>query len=148
MQRIAWLALLALLGGCDPDIPDLPWSWEDAEDIEDFTQDECEGSVYDDGWESTVDATADDPGLRVVGDSMPFRCDQEVEGFYRVSGSQVGVLIQPVDMDPDKVAGCDCLYRVEAGIPADPPATVTLYWRHDNQNDENDPVLVGSVEVP
>jgi hypothetical protein len=143
-MKTACLTLLALPAAC---APDLPWRWEDAEGIDDFTQEECEGSIYDTGWESTVDATADDPGLHVVGDNLPFRCDQEVEGFYRMNGTQVAVLVQPVDMDPEKVAMCDCLYTVEAGIPEDPPASVTLYWRHDNQNEPNDPVLVGSVRV-
>jgi len=36
---------------------------------------------------------------------------------------------------------------VRAGVPEDPPATVTLYRRWDNINDDNDPVLVGTAEV-
>ncbi|MBN1337304.1 MAG: hypothetical protein JXB39_15200 [Deltaproteobacteria bacterium] len=144
-MKIVYVTLLGLLVAC---APDLPAGWEDAEGIEDFTQDECGGSPYDTGWESTVEANADNPGLRVVGDDLHFRCEQDVEGFYRVDGTAVDVLVQPVDMNPGLVAGCDCLYRVEASIPEEPPATVTLYRRWDNLNDENDPVLVGSVEVP
>ena len=139
-------ALLALpLAGCGPDLPE---GWEDADGINDFTQNECEGSAYDTAEVASVAANADDPGLRVVGDDLPFRCEQEVEGFYRVDGDAVDILVQPVNMDPRSVANCDCLYKVEAGIPEDPPTTVTLYRRWDSINDENNPVMVGTVEVP
>ena len=38
---------------------------------------------------------------------------------------------------------------LEAGVPEDPRATVTLYRRgHHEQGEPDDPVLVGSVEVP
>ena len=136
--------LIVLLLAC---APDLPSDWEDAEPVDDFSQEECDGSPMDTGWASTVSASAGGPGLRVVGDDLPFRCEQEVEGFYRTSGEAVDVLVQPVDMDPRSVAACDCLFRVRAGVPEDPPATVTLYRRWDNINDDNDPVLVGTAEV-
>ena len=144
-MRIAYLTALVLLAGCAPDLPE---EWEDARHIDDFTQEECDGSPMDTGWESTVSASVGTPGLRVVGDNLPFRCEQEVEGFYRVDGDAVDILVQPVNMDPRSVANCDCLYKVEAGIPEDPPATVTLYRRWDSINDENNPVMVGTVEVP
>ena len=151
MQMIVYLTLPALLAGCEPDLPE---GWEDAVAVDDFTQEECDGSPMDTGWESTVSATAVDPGIRVVGDNLPFRCEQEVEGFYRAEfldsdpmKHEVAILVQPVDMDPRSVAMCDCLYRVEASVPEAPPAKVYLYRRWDNINDPNDPVLVGSIEV-
>ncbi len=146
-MTIAWLAFLVLPSACGPDV-DLPAGWEEAVWIEDFIQYECDGSPSTDDWVSTVIASAIQPGLRVIGDDLPFRCEQDVEGFYRVSGEAVDVLVQPVEMDPDEVARCDCLYRIEAGIPEAPPATVTLYRRWDNLNVPNRPVLVGSIRVP
>ena len=141
------LLLLPLLGtACDLFL-DLPDGWEDAERVDDFTQHDCEGSPYDTGWSEQMTAWSADPGIRVEGDPLHFRCEQDVEAFYKVEGGQVDVLIQPIDMNPRVVAGCDCLYRVEAGIPESPPADVTLYRRWDAINDPNDPVLVGSAEV-
>ncbi|MBN1337356.1 MAG: hypothetical protein JXB39_15465, partial [Deltaproteobacteria bacterium] len=95
--EMAYMTLLMLLGAC---APDLPRGWEDAQDIEDFRQEDCEGSPYDTGWESTVSASAGHPGLQVVGADLPFRCAQDVEGFYRVDGRGVDVLVQPENMDP------------------------------------------------
>ena len=136
-----WLSLLLSCGA------DLPEGWEDAAPVEDLVQTDCEGSPYDTGQVEAMTAQAAAPGLRVVGDPLHFRCAQEVEGFYKAAGDQVDVLIQPVDMDPREVAGCDCLYRVEAGVPLAPPADVTLWRRWDNLNDDNDPVEVGSAAV-
>ncbi len=150
-MTFAYPLLLALVGGCDL-AADLPAGWEDARHIDDFTQGECDGYAGDTGEVPTVTATAD-AGLRVVGDNLTFPCSTEVEGFYRSETLdiypvvyQVSVLVQPVDMDPYAVAGCDCLYRVEAGIPEDPEsATVYLYTRQGSWTDENDPELVGSA---
>lgn len=136
-----WVPLLLSCGA------DLPEGWEEAEPVEDLEQTDCEGSPYDTGWTEAMSAEAGSPGLRVIGDPLHFRCAQEVEGFYMSSGDQVDVLIQPKDMDPRAVAGCDCLYRVEAGVPLAPPAEVTLWRRWDNINDPNDPVEVGSAHV-
>jgi len=150
MQKIACLALLGLLVGCAPDLPE---GWQDAESVDDFTQDECDdtGGTDPDEVETTVTATADDPGLRVVGEGVFFRCSQDVEGFFRTRGDAVDVLVQPVDMNPRSVAKCDCSYRIEAGIPEEPPATVNLYRRSDHhgqdEGEPNDPTLVGSAEV-
>lgn len=141
------MLVVLLLGACALFGPDLPEGWEDAEAVDDFVQEDCDGSPYDTGWSEAMSAWAAEPGLRVAGDPLHFRCEQEVEAFYKVAGDAVDVLVQPRDMDPKVVAGCDCLYRVEAGIPEAPPATVTLYRRWDAINDPNDPVLVGSQAV-
>ena len=147
-MKIAWLTLLGLLGGCDP--ADLPEGWEDAEAVDDFSWDESDtgGGCGDTACEATMSAHAAPPGLRVTGEDLPFIGAEPVEGFYRRNGGQVDVLVQPVDMDPDEDS-CTNLIRIEAGVPEDPPATVTLYWRrHHEQGESAAPVLVGSVEVP
>ena len=156
-------ALLALLlAGCnfstdsEPDPPPVEcspgeigaWSWEDAQPIDDFTQEEREGDVISDtAWESSVSASSAAPGLRVAGDYLPFMCGEAVEGFYRKDGEQVIVLVQPVDMEPDKET-CGCLYGVEGGIPEDPPVSVSLYRRsHNCCGNEYEPELIGCVKV-
>jgi hypothetical protein len=145
-MKIAYLTLLGLLGGCDP--VDLPEGWEDAETLDDFSWEESDTGGWDTGWESTMSARAAAPGLRVTGEDLPFVGAEPVEGYYRMNGGQVDVLVQPEDMNPDWDS-CINVIRIEAGVPEDPPATVTLYRRsHHEQGESDDPVLVGSVEVP
>jgi hypothetical protein len=147
-MKTACLTLLALLGACDP--ADLPAGWEDAETLDDFSWEESDsggGGCDDTACEATMSARAAAPGLRVTGEDLPFVGAEPVEGFYRRNGGQVDVLVQPVDMNPDWDSCIDVI-RIEAGIPEDPPATVTLYQRsHHGQGEPNDPVLVGSVGV-
>ena len=95
-----------------------------------------------------MSARAAAPGLRVTGEDLPFVGAEPVEGFYGRSGGQVDVLVQPVAMYPEEDSCTDPI-RIEAGVPEDPPATVRLYRRgHHEQGESDDPVLVGSVEVP
>ena len=83
----------------------------------------------------------------MTGEDLPFVGGEPVEGFFRRNGEQVVVLVQPVDMDPDEDS-CTDLIRIEAGIPEEPPAMVTLYRRsHNPQGGESEPELVGCVEV-
>jgi len=137
------LLALALLS-C---VTDLPAGWEDAQPVDDLSQSACKGSPYDTGFTEAMTASAGSPGLRVVGEPLAFRCEQDVEAFYKVNGEAVDVLVQPVNMNPKVVAGCDCTYKVDMGIGVDPPAEVTLYRRWDAINDPNEPVEVGSASV-
>lgn len=132
-----WLAACA---------PDLPAGWEGAEPVEDLVQRECAGSPYDTGVEPTVTSALDDP-LLVSATAVPFRCAQDVEGFWRQVGPIVDVLVQPIDMDPREVAGCDCLYDLEVTVGSpDPDTTEVVLWRRgDNWNDPNGPEEVGHV---
>lgn len=139
--RLAALAALPL-AACGPDLPE---GWEDAEPIDDFVQRACEGDPYA-GTPATVTAQAADGAVDVVYDKAHFRCAQDVEGFYRADGAAVSVLVQPVDMDPEMVAKCDCLYTIEMGIPV-AAETVTVFRRWDNINDPNDPVEEGTATV-
>ena len=136
--------LLLLLAACGPDLPE---GWEDAEPIDNFGQSECAGDPYGET-ETEVRATVGGPGIEIIAEPMHFRCAQEVEGFLRQQGDALDVLVQPVDMDPSAVAGCDCLYTITAGLPFDPPATITVYQRWDNLNEPNDPLEVASTTVP
>lgn len=126
--------------------PDLPAGWEDAQPVLDLTQSPCDGDPYGEN-DERVEATAEGSNLAVDYLEAHFRCAQEVEGFYREDADTVDVLVQPIDMDPRAVAGCDCLYNVSMTVPVAAPVSLTLFRRWDNINDPNDPVEIGSVDV-
>lgn len=128
---------------------DLPEGWEDAEAIEGLTQTECLASAYDEAVKETLAATPERGAVHVGYGAAHFRCDQEVEGFVRRSGGKVDVLVQPVDMDPGAVAGCDCRYDIGMTIKglSKGAVAVELYRRWDNLNEPNDPVKIGSADV-
>jgi hypothetical protein len=143
MSRFAALLLVGC-GGAD-----LPAGWEDAEAIDGLTQSECKASAYDETVKEALVATPERDAVRLQYHAAHFRCAQEVEGFVRIAGSRVDVLVQPEDMDPDSVAACDCLYDVGMQIKglSKGVVAVELYRRWDNLNEPNDPVKVGSAEV-
>lgn len=129
-----------LLAAC----ADLPEGWEDAERIADFSQSPCSGDPYE-GPEATVTTSVDDGATAFVYDAAQFRCSQDVEGFARIDGDVLGVLVQPVDMNPSSIAKCDCLYRLEFTVPEWDGAW-EVWRRWDAINDPNDPELVATSE--
>ncbi|WP_438013794.1 hypothetical protein WMF18_22980 [Sorangium sp. So ce315] len=128
---------------------DLPEGWEDATAIEGLTQSECKASAYDETVKETLAATPERGAVRLDYGAAHFRCDQEVEGFVRIAGGKMDVLVQPVDMDPGAVAGCDCRYDIGMTIEglSKGAVAVELYRRWDNLNEPNDPVKIGAAEV-
>src|SRR5450432_3227554 len=122
--------------------PDLPAGWEGAQSVTSFTQAACGGSADDPNAPSESIVVSTGPGsVRVAYHEAHFRCDQSVEGFMRTGPKSVDFLVQPTDMNPSKVAGCDCLYEVTlaARMPAG-STTVTLYRRWDNESGATDPL--------
>ncbi len=148
MTRTMLAVLFAsLAAGCQL-IADLPAGWEDAEPVSSLVQAECDGDPYE-GSNEMVDAT---PGIDAVDVSYTeahFRCAQDVEAFYLLEGDVLSILVQPIDMDPGAVAGCDCLYDIDLSVDVETttPLTVELYRRWDNINDPNDPVYIGTAAV-
>lgn len=135
---------LLLLTAC----VDLPPGWEDARPVTDLQQSDCEGSPYDsDVPETVIEAVADEAGVDLSVEPLHFRCAQPVAGFWRTTGTAVEVLLQPVDMNPSAVAGCDCLYRIEATVPAPEAEQVTVWRRWDNLNAPNPPEEVGEATI-
>lgn len=131
----------------DADAIDLPPGWEAAERIEELMQMPCGGSALTDSGDSADwNTTAD--GVSVHYDRAHFRCVQEVEGFVKRGNDALDVLVQPVDMSPQAVAGCDCLYKISMVVPAPKGHyQFTLYRRWDSANKPNDPVKIGGSEV-
>lgn len=129
-------SLVLSLGAC----ASLPAGWEDATSIADFTQAECSGSPYEE-YDERAEATVADGAVTVEVSQSHFRCEQDVEGFYRMDGDTLQVLVQPVDMNPRIVAGCDCLYDLNMTVDVD-ASEVEVFRRWDDLNDDNDPVAI------
>ncbi|WP_437661923.1 hypothetical protein [Sorangium sp. So ce1182] len=147
MRKCMVTAGVLLLVGCGG--ADLPEGWEDAEAIEGLTQSECRASAYDETVKETLAATPESGAVRLDYRAAHFRCDQKVEGFVRTAGGKAEVLVQPTEMDPGAVAGCDCLYDIGMTLEGlgKGAVAVELYRRWDNLNEPNDPVKVGSADV-
>ena len=133
-----------LVSGCTEDLPP---GWEGAEHVTKLTQSKCAGSEHD------VDASATflpaKGKLTLEYEHARFRCQQEVEGFYKDAGGMLEVLVQPVDMDPGVVASCDCIYDIDIVIEALASGSrqAVLYRRGDNINVPNDPVVIDADPI-
>jgi hypothetical protein len=129
----------------DAAVPDLPSGWSAATRVESLTQAACSGSPY----VGSNERAAFLPGrgrFEVDYRDAHFRCNQKVEGFFKTTGGAIDVLVQPVDMSPDSVTRCDCLYDITVIVGPIPAGghDVTLSRRWDDLNDPNDPVQIGS----
>jgi hypothetical protein len=138
------VVVLLLATACER--TDLPPGWEGAFGIADLVQTPCEGTPYDDPDEH-VEVDFDADPLAVAYRQAHFRCAQEVEAFGRRDDDALDILVQPIDMHPKVVAGCDCLYDIDMRVAEYPsiPDRVSLYRRWDDWNVPNHPVLIGSV---
>lgn len=139
----ALAAVLLLVSACGPELPP---GWEDARRVDDLTQAECSGSPYEE-YEVALSATKSETGaLSVTYSKAHFRCEQDVTAFWRESGEGLAILVQPEDMHPEMVAGCDCLYDVTATFrPPGESGTVSVFRRGDALNEPNDPELMGQA---
>jgi hypothetical protein len=82
--------------------------------------------------------------VKVAYHDADFRCAQSVEGFVRRRPKSVDFLVQPKEMHPTKVAGCDCLYEITMSASATSGHTaITVYGRWDG--DTSPVVEVGTV---
>lgn len=148
MGRLLTLACTTVwLTACAGDAADLPDGWEAAERVEAFHQAPCGGSALENASEN-LEASAAASGIAVSYDHAHFRCAQSVEGFVRRTSAALDLLVQPIDMNPSKVAGCDCLYDISMQVPAARgDYRLTLYRRWDNMNHPNDPLQIGATDI-
>ena len=148
MRELLPLLLLfpvLLLPACSEDLPE---GWGEATRVDGLTQADCSGNPYEGTHDERLEAAVSGGGIRVEYKEAHFRCEQDVEAFEKRSGSNVDVLVQPIDMNPKNVAGCDCLYDIAFDlVELSGETTVTLYRRWDEINDPNDPVLIGSATL-
>jgi hypothetical protein len=132
---------------CSNPNTNLPAGWEDAQRVEQLEQRPCSGGALDMTNEALAWQALGD-GLSVSYDEAHFRCEQDVEAYRRDRSDAIDLLVQPIDMNPSKVAGCDCRYEITMQIPSSRGAyKLTLYRRWDNFSGLNTPVEVGADDV-
>jgi hypothetical protein len=142
------MALSLTACGSDSHDSDLPAGWETAERVEELSQAPCGGSALRDDIPEELGWSAADTGLTVTYDHAHFRCVQDVEAFIRRGKDALDLLVQPIDMNPTAVAGCDCLYDIALQVSAPRgDYALTLYRRWDNINRPNTPVKIGEAEI-
>jgi hypothetical protein len=145
---IVCASLAACAGGDGGTGADLPTGWENAERVDQLVQMECGGSPQGDYSEQATFV----PGSGSLGvdyQDAPFRCEQDVEGFVLHGTGSLELLVQPIDMDPDEVAACDCLYHIEIDVLglAAGELEVSLERRWDHLNEPNDPIPIAARTV-
>ncbi|HVR21662.1 MAG TPA: hypothetical protein VMS65_18230 [Polyangiaceae bacterium] len=150
IAKFSVIAVVAFgLGGCDSDTEaqELPAGWEDAERVSNLIQHECAGTALVEHDERATFVTSDG-SLDVRYEDAHFRCEQDVEGFFKDSGDALDILVQPVDMNPSSPTRCDCLYEITFAIaPLAGSRQATLFRRWDDLNEPNDPVEIASETV-
>ena len=143
----AYLACAFVLGACSSS--DLPEGWGNAARAKNFVQKVCptSGADFSDERASFTGGTG---SIGVDYQDAHFRCEQNVEGFFKAVTGTVDILVQPIDMHPGSVAGCDCGYNITFMVEPVSAGTqqTTLYRRWDDQNSPNDPVVVATALVP
>ncbi len=144
-RQLLLLASLVAFAGCGPD---LPAEFKGAVGVNSFVQSEC-GGTPEEGDQARVTFTRRDSAIQANLSEARFRCEQEVEGFVKVEEGTIQFLVQPVDMNPDAVAGCDCLYNVTMDVQELEPDAydVSLSVRGDKQSGQEEPVELGSEKI-
>jgi hypothetical protein len=137
---LACSVLFSFLVACSGESPraDLPAGWESAAPILTFRQAECAGSALDPSKQESVEVSADPRTITVQYHNAHFRCGQALEGFVRSSVGQRDILVQPSDMNPSKIAGCDCLYELTMTLGVDAGnylVSVSRRWDHKSGSD-------------
>lgn len=147
MRNLAYTLLVAALSACaGATSPDLPPGWEAAERVEKLMQMICSESGLSD-IDETVSQARLGSELEVTYEHAHFRCEQPVEGYLRKQDTSLDVLVQPIDMHPDKVAACDCRYTITMQVPLEGDThALTVFRRWDSLTTPNDPVRIGEVE--
>ncbi len=136
------VALTLIVGACT----DLPDDWQGATPVASLDQQPCEGSPYEGTHEERVEAVEGEALDHLAVREAHFRCAQEVEAFQIMEDGTARVLIQPIDLRPKDVAGCDCLYDLDLVLDADtPPEAVEVWRRWDEHAGSTDPVQIGRV---
>lgn len=135
------------LAACSSASDDLPPGWEDVRPAKNLVQELCPGSMTFANESATLSGGTGNVGVDYR--NAHFRCEQDVEGFFKVGAGTVDLLVQPIDMHPSSVAACDCGYNITFIAEPVPAGTMqaTLYRRWDAINSPNAPVPIASAEV-
>jgi len=128
---------------------DLPDGWEGAVAVDEFDAEEVGTTDWDDPDLGAVGILGNLDRLE-VSYRAAFPCTQEVEAFQMVSGTDVELLVQPIDLHPGKVAGSDCTLEIDMTVLGLDDGTyhVSLYRRDCAEVDETmEPQLVGEGDA-
>jgi hypothetical protein len=146
----AYIAGAFVLGACSSnDLPeDLPAGWENAARVKSLAQEVCPNT----GMELSNEHASFTAGAGSIGveyQDAHFRCEQDVEGFFKGTGDTVDILVQPKDMSPTSVVKCSCGYNITFIVEPVSAGTMqtTLYRRWDGLNNPNDPVQISTELV-
>lgn len=146
-----WCLATALAFGCDSEDGnenyDLPSGWEDATRITNFFYDDCSSGYDLDGY---IEVEGGEDFVRVDVFEMGFLCLQRLQGFQRIEGNTVDILIQPDDTDSEWVAACSCGYDLVIGVegaPAGDNVEINVYSRGDDNSGRTEPELFDSATV-
>ncbi|MFT7521138.1 MAG: hypothetical protein ACI9MC_003289 [Kiritimatiellia bacterium] len=142
---------VTLFPACGDDGPDLPEGWEEATAIFDFTQSACAGDPLTDDVVQNVEGQALSGSVRFTWSHITFRCDQAVQGYVRRGEGVADVLVQPLDLEPDDIARCNCLYNLDMAFNTPSGPTDIGFWRRPDVLDGPNPpvqVLSISTDVP
>lgn len=99
-------------------------------------QEECSGSPYNPEEKKLEKGTFEVDGkkIKLVYTKAHFRCVQKVHVKFSKKDNKITFTAQPIDMNPDAVAACDCLYNITASSDDLPSGTyeVELIRKWDN----------------
>lgn len=154
MSKTIWITLIAGIAagalGCEDDGSyDLPAGWEGARHVAIFLGPEGESCAEDAPLEEGLSAGLRDGRVRLVYEHGTYSCAEDHEAFVRERAGGFDVLLQPVEMHPDALAGCMCNYRARLEVGAGAAGAEVSLYRRNNYEVEADPqpALIGSAAV-
>ncbi len=147
MPTILLIGLGATMLACGS--PELPEGWEDATAADEFVAEELGETDFGDPDMGAVYISGNLDRLEARYHAS-FPCTEELEGFQRVDGTNVDLLVQPTDLHPDAVAGSDCTFDIDFTLVDLDEGTyhVRLYRRDNDLVDEDlEAELVGEGDA-
>ena len=150
MRSFSFAVLALVAAGCGSPEPEvnLPEGWEEAARLTDFSQSDCDGDPGEGfGRTQDLDVTLSTGFAAVSWTNTVFRCDQPLEAYVRRT-NRVEVLVQPVEMNPEEPARCDCYYNLDFALNVTEADTeFAFYVRRDEAGGPSAPALVGELTV-
>ena len=136
----------ATLVACGSDLPD---GWDDAVTVDEFAADEIGETDWDDPELDQVHISGNLDRLEAAYLGS-FPCTTALEGFQRIDGTDIDLLVQPTDLHPDAVAGSDCTFDIDFTVVGLDEGTyhVAIHRRDSDAVDETmAAVLVGEGDA-
>lgn len=126
---------------------ELPAGWEDARRIEVFQGPATAGCSSETS--ISVNADVNEGRVGAVVDGVVLSCAQPYEGFVREREGGWDLLLQPVDMHPDGLAGCVCATKLRGVLGSGAVGDeVAVFQRPSFEEDaEGEPVALGNANA-